>query len=332
MEREILLSICIPTYNRSHYLDRCLNSIFSQITSEMPIEVILSDNCSTDNTIEIASKYSSSSKFKLIRQKENIGPIKNGLTLVKEHAKGDFCWYIGDDDYIVPGAISSLVELIQSMPEVDFYFLNFETFQSDLQLIEREIKNKVNYKILPAFENILIPPYSQIFGGELMASIFRRKIYIEGIDVNLKINDEYLSTLETSYTHCVIFANQFMKKNTMYINDIVVLADNRAREWSDKSAYLVVEQLLSLIELYKSNGVTKYISRQIDYHYISISIGSFFKFLFFTKLKYRNKISFSKYFLYILTRPIITIKTISKKLCNYILLRFHRLLNRISKL
>lgn len=53
-----LLSICIPTYNRAEVLDDTLNKLFSNPDfNEDLIEVIVSDNCSTDNTAEIVSKY-----------------------------------------------------------------------------------------------------------------------------------------------------------------------------------------------------------------------------------------------------------------------------------
>ena len=53
-----LLSICIPTYNRSGYLEQCLESIVHQERFD-EIEVIISDNCSTDDTEAVCKKYKS---------------------------------------------------------------------------------------------------------------------------------------------------------------------------------------------------------------------------------------------------------------------------------
>jgi abequosyltransferase len=54
----ILLSICIPTFNRSEVLDNTLNSLFSNSEfNSNQIEVIVSDNCSTDNTVQVVTKY-----------------------------------------------------------------------------------------------------------------------------------------------------------------------------------------------------------------------------------------------------------------------------------
>ena len=50
------LSICIPTYNRAEYLDKSLHSLTKQ-KRFYEIEVVISDNCSTDNTEEVVKKY-----------------------------------------------------------------------------------------------------------------------------------------------------------------------------------------------------------------------------------------------------------------------------------
>jgi glycosyltransferase involved in cell wall biosynthesis len=54
-----LLSICIPTFNRAYILEKTLHSIVSQkiFQDTNEIEVIVSDNCSSDNTFEIVNKY-----------------------------------------------------------------------------------------------------------------------------------------------------------------------------------------------------------------------------------------------------------------------------------
>ena len=44
MRDSILLSICIPTYNRASYLNLCLERVIDQVTIDMPVEIIVSDN------------------------------------------------------------------------------------------------------------------------------------------------------------------------------------------------------------------------------------------------------------------------------------------------
>ena len=54
----MLLSICIPNYNRGKYLNNCLNSILlAKSNSNMKFEVCISDNCSKDNILKIVKYY-----------------------------------------------------------------------------------------------------------------------------------------------------------------------------------------------------------------------------------------------------------------------------------
>ena len=57
VQDHILLSICIPTYNRGNMLEYCLESIVRQDSFDRRTEVIILDNHSTDNTAEIAKKF-----------------------------------------------------------------------------------------------------------------------------------------------------------------------------------------------------------------------------------------------------------------------------------
>ena len=62
-KKDIKLSIIIPSYNYGKYINECLDSIFEQPIlrpSDLTIEVIIIDDCSTDNSIEILNKYKAS--------------------------------------------------------------------------------------------------------------------------------------------------------------------------------------------------------------------------------------------------------------------------------
>ncbi len=84
MSAEILLSICIPTYNRSFYLDTCLQSIVRQVGNNDEVEIIISDNVSEDNTREIANLYVRNyNNVKYFRNDTNIGGDKNFIEALK---------------------------------------------------------------------------------------------------------------------------------------------------------------------------------------------------------------------------------------------------------
>ncbi len=92
-----LVTIATPTYNRANtYLKQSLESAVNQTYQN--IEIIVSDNCSTDNT-EMVVKSFNDSRIKYFRQKENIG-ADNNFNFCIEQANGIYFLLLHDDDLI----------------------------------------------------------------------------------------------------------------------------------------------------------------------------------------------------------------------------------------
>lgn len=112
--RQPLLSICLPTFNRAPHLEHCLQSIYGQIGNNELIEVIVSDNASTDATEEVAARFASRySNMKYVRNEENIGGDPN-IFRVMNLAQGKFVKLQGDDDFYVEGTLHPLLHVLHS--------------------------------------------------------------------------------------------------------------------------------------------------------------------------------------------------------------------------
>jgi abequosyltransferase len=120
-----LLTIAIPTYNRSAALDRCLKCITDQVdNSDWRIEILVSDNCSPDNTGEVVSKYiEHGCRVRYIRNEENMGIDFNVAQCYKE-AAGKFAVAFGDDDILLSGGIDLIINTIQENPDCGVIHLN----------------------------------------------------------------------------------------------------------------------------------------------------------------------------------------------------------------
>ena len=105
----MLLSICIPTYNRATSLANCLNSIkiAQKFIDNIEVEVCISDNASDDNTEEVVKSFEKEIKIKYLKNYENLGFAKNAIKVVSA-ASGEFSWLIGDDDLIIPTAFQKI--------------------------------------------------------------------------------------------------------------------------------------------------------------------------------------------------------------------------------
>lgn len=105
------VSIMIPTYNRASFLQMAVESSLAQDYSNL--EVIVSDNASTDNTAEVVEKYRNNPKFKYHRNESNIGLGANWRKLLYGYASGQFGKLLCDDDFLIDkGHVSKAVNLI----------------------------------------------------------------------------------------------------------------------------------------------------------------------------------------------------------------------------
>jgi len=122
------LSICIPTYNRSSYLDKTLKFIIKQILEEEEeVEIVISDNCSNDETVKILKNYSS--KYGFIRYYCNTKNLGFDLNLIKtiENSEGEYVWTFSDDDIIQDKALNKVLNLIKTH-KPNYICLNYDQF------------------------------------------------------------------------------------------------------------------------------------------------------------------------------------------------------------
>jgi glycosyltransferase involved in cell wall biosynthesis len=92
-----ILTIAIPTYNRSEILKKNLENIFGFIGFET--EVFVSDNGSIDDTPQVCESFQRFSNFTYLRHQNNQGYDVNVMTCA-ENAKGEYIWFLSDDDSI----------------------------------------------------------------------------------------------------------------------------------------------------------------------------------------------------------------------------------------
>jgi abequosyltransferase len=123
-----LLTISIPTYNRAQALDRQLLWLASEILGyEKNCEIIISDNCSTDNTEEILEKWrsvlGSRISFTYHSNEENISEMANIVSCLRK-ATGKFVWSLGDDDSVQNGTVGYLLSKIQEHSDLSVILLN----------------------------------------------------------------------------------------------------------------------------------------------------------------------------------------------------------------
>ncbi|MEG5139781.1 MULTISPECIES: glycosyltransferase [unclassified Microcoleus] len=115
-----LVSICIPTYNGEAFIEETIKSAIAQTYSN--IELIISDDGSTDRTIAIAQTFQSqtSADFRIILHR-NYGLSQNWNFCIKQ-AKGEYIKFLFQDDLLAPECIEKMVAVAQQNPEIGMVF------------------------------------------------------------------------------------------------------------------------------------------------------------------------------------------------------------------
>lgn len=109
MEPNPFISVIIPNYNHARYLDQRIQSVLGQTYQNF--EVIILDDCSTDNSLEVIEKYRSNPHVvDVIVNKTNSGNTFLQWDKGIKVAKGDWIWIAESDDYCEPNLLEELVK------------------------------------------------------------------------------------------------------------------------------------------------------------------------------------------------------------------------------
>ncbi len=135
MKNQILLTISIPTFNRATYLDAALKQLESELSASgmgSLIEIIVSDNASTDHTVDVISAAQQRGMaLNYIRNKDNFGSDVN-IAQCFNAAAGQYVIIMGDDDLFIDGALLSLIRHLQRA-EYGMVCLKPYGFESDFR-------------------------------------------------------------------------------------------------------------------------------------------------------------------------------------------------------
>lgn len=128
------VSIIIPTFNRANYLEDAISSALAQDYADL--EVVVSDNASSDNTELVSRLFLKNPKFRYFKNTENIGMVPNWHKAVFERITGDWFLILSDDDILTnPHFISQAVQLIKASPDITVVYSNSYIYDQALNTV-----------------------------------------------------------------------------------------------------------------------------------------------------------------------------------------------------
>ena len=123
-----LVSICIPTFNRSRYLTSLLESLSVQMTGfAYAYELVIADNASPDDTGEVVKRFAERLPIRYLRHEENIGCFPN-VQFVMTQAAGRYVIYLSDDDCLLGEQVAQTIARMEADPEIAVVFAPWKLF------------------------------------------------------------------------------------------------------------------------------------------------------------------------------------------------------------
>lgn len=124
------LTIAIPTVNRAELLRRAIESALAQTSPE--IEILVSDNGSTDQTPSVVARYSDP-RLRTFRHPRTMSAASHGRFLI-EQAQGEFFLGLSDDDYLEPDFAAEVLAAFDRHPESVFVYTGCAVHYGDVQV------------------------------------------------------------------------------------------------------------------------------------------------------------------------------------------------------
>lgn len=183
-----MFSVVIPLYNKAHIIDRTISSVLTQTISDF--ELIIVNDGSTDNSIDVVHKYLKDARIKIINQfNQGVSAARNKGVL---EAKFDYVAFLDADDEWLPGFLAKVKQAIELYPSAGMYgctswHRNIITGKSGNATLDR-----YNGKIqqIDFFENPHIMPHTSamVVSKKIFNQVFSNG---EGFPFGMKCCEDY---------------------------------------------------------------------------------------------------------------------------------------------
>jgi len=229
-----ILSLCIPIYNRLTFLERQLGRMLEdKALFENQIQLIISDNCSSDDLKSCCDKYQQQGLNLIYHRNEtNVGPDGN-FDWCFHHADGKYVWLLGSDDVPVSGFVNNLVGYLK---------------ESDYGLVHLSIR-KMNRE-LTVFENSDDMAVSVNYWLTFMSSNIIRTDSLKTIDLS-DYRESYMIQVPAYLNACC----SYQKNAILYIKQFFELDSDAANNGGYNLFQVFVTNLFGIFESFVDKGM-----------------------------------------------------------------------------
>lgn len=212
------VSVMIPVYNASEFIIECLESILSQDYKN--IELVVSDDCSTDGTQDILKNYAGNEKVKLYLNERNLGVTTNCNQALRE-CTGEYICFFAGDDVMLPYKISSQVQLMESDSDASMCYHQVDVFDSESNntLYKTESGGRTIFSFFDILEKGGLPGINSIMARK---DCIPPNLY----DTRFPVVSDWLFMTEIALRGKILFIDEVYTKYRKHIGGASMKADN----------------------------------------------------------------------------------------------------------
>ncbi|HZH98950.1 MAG TPA: glycosyltransferase [Fimbriimonadaceae bacterium] len=195
------VSVVIPSYNHARFLPTTLESVLRQTHRDW--ELLFIDDGSTDDSLEVASRYSDS-RIQIHQNPENLGTygtLNKGIDL----ASGDLIAVLNSDDFWLPEKLERQVSLLSKHPEASFSYTLGEVVDDE----GRELEDFHQHRDYPREEIQDVLPYLLDVNQILASSVVFRKGAVR-FNPQLRYCGDWVGALDLALQGPAVFVNEVM--------------------------------------------------------------------------------------------------------------------------
>lgn len=247
-----LLTVAIPTWNRAFYLAANLTQLQSELRGVAPgtVDVLVSDNCSPDNTSEVVGQARKAGlPVKYVRNEQNVGWARN-FAQAFDLAGGRHVLLMGDDDLFVDGALALLLDRLR---RDNYGVVCMRPYGYDADF-RREFPGGKGREHVFGDANDFLVATSKYF--TLTSALVLNKTMLAGVDSRQFITSDLASF------HLMLRAALAAPKNLFV--DQYLIASKRQNSASYEFASIFVDQLWQIIDAHRSFGLRDGTIRRLE--------------------------------------------------------------------
>lgn len=178
MKDELLLSVMVETYNQENYIAQTLDSIINQ-NAGFEYELLIGDDCSTDNTSKILDEYASKYDFiKVYHNEKNLGPMGNYYNVLS-NCVGKYIMDCAGDDYWLPGKVKQQIDFMENNPDIGLCYGQAREWIEDKSCFSKKLFGTEKTTTESLLKGNDIPALTVCFRNSLIKSYLKEEKPLE---------------------------------------------------------------------------------------------------------------------------------------------------------